>query len=366
MGRKRESTDRRIRRDLSRMGVGLLDVTGGASGRRAIERYHAVVDKLIEDSQVEALRALKERQLSLDELVDLDRRGMMTGTGVLAAVKLQRPFFAAWDAVAPRLASGRGGGAQRYAVTRTALERKGAPIIDGNTLVADLALPEKVDWRALMAQWGGSASDWMHVRRAVSRVLTVLLGDKYHPFRRQVVQLIPTLAEPSRVPDLSPERFWAVVKVAREDVRAAFVTLVATGMRVRSEYLRCTEANLKPDVKAVQVPGTKTEGSAAVVHVDPRLWTWVTAGIPATVQYKRLRELWVAACREAGVEGITLHDLRHCHGQWATDQGIALQRVADSLRHSNSQTTQRYARSTDTRAVSSAVADALEGGRADA
>jgi integrase len=365
MARKREATGRRIRRDLARMGVGVLDITSPATVRRAIERHHAIVDKLAEDSQVEVLRALRDRRISLDELVDLDRQGRLSGAGVLAAVQLQRPLFEAWAAAAERMGKSRPG-SRRYAGTFSALQRRGAPIITAETLIADLAVPERVNWQALREQWGGSPADWMHVRRAISRLLTILLGDKYHPFRRQVVQLIPTAPEPPRTPDLSPDRFWKIVEAAREDLRPALVCLVATGMRVQSEYLKCTADHLLPETKAVRVPGTKTEGSNAVIHVDERLWPWVVAAIPAPLAYKALRNQWQAACAKAGVQDVVLHDLRHCHAQWATDGGMALRKVADSLRHATTTTTERYARGKDTRDVSSAVADSLMEARPDA
>ena len=354
MSRPREHTGRRIRRDLTRMGVGVLQVTSPATSRRAIERHHAIVDRLIEDSQVEVLRAVKERRVSLDQLADLERRGMLTGAQVLASVQLQRPLFEALDGALE--AMGRNPvNRRRYQVSRVALERKGAPHITARTLVADLA---DVDWLALRESWGGSIADWMHLRRALSRMLTVLLGDKYHPFRRQVVQRIPWYKQPERTPDLSPARFWSIMEHTRDDARAAFVTLAATGMRV-GEYLRCTKDNLLPSVLAVKVPGTKTEGSAATISVDERLWPWVQAGIPAPLAYKRLRELWQEACAAAGVSGLVLHDLRHAHAQWATDEGVALSRVAGSLRHASTAVTERYARSADTRQVSSAVANVL-------
>lgn len=357
MARTREKSDRRIRRDLTRMGVGILQITSPATNRRAIERHHAIVDRLVEDSQVEVLRALIARRVSLDELVDLERQGRLTGAGVLASVQLQRPLFAAWDEVAARMGKGRQG-ARRYQTTRIALERKGAPQITAETRVADLGDPAKVDWEALRARWGGSGSDWNHVRRAISRLLTILLGHKLHPARGQIVALIPLAAEPHRVPDLSPARFWQIVRAARVDVQPALVTLAATGMRV-GEYLACTTDHLRPAIRALQVPGTKTEGSAAVITIDERLWPWVEAAVPPPLAYKRLRELFQEACRAVGADELVLHDLRHCHAQWATDAGVALKKVSGSLRHATTATTERYAQSADTRQVSSAVADAL-------
>jgi len=44
----------------------------------------------------------------------------------------------------------------------------------------------------------GRASDWNHLRRAVSRFLTLHLGDVYHPVRRVVVKAIPKRREQSK------------------------------------------------------------------------------------------------------------------------------------------------------------------------
>lgn len=150
-----------------------------------------------------------------------------------------------------------------------------------------------------------------------------------HPVRRAIVRAIPKRVAHARVPDLPPALFWRVVQAAPEYVRAAYVTLAATGLRV-GEYLVLTRDHLLPHMCSVNVPGTKTAGSAAVLRVDARLWPGVLAAVPAPVRYKWLRVHWKRAlvAAEAALD-LRLHDLRHCTGQ-ARGRGTARgERTAD-------------------------------------
>ena len=343
----------RIRFDLKRMGVGVLAITAPQRSQAALRKYYGVIQKLINDDQVDVLRALHTRRVNIASLVDLDRQGKLRGSEILALITRQQKLFEAWDGIADRL--GGPASSRRYAVTRLTLAKRYARFFPADLRIDDLA---RLPWDTIAAEWQGSASDWNHARKAISRLLTVLFDDKHHPFRRQVIAKIPPKPEPPRVPNISVTMFWAIVKEAREDVRPAFVTLVATGMRL-GEYLACSEKNLLEQIKAVSVPGTKTEGSAAVVAVDPRFWDWIKAGIPAPLQQKWLRIEWRRACKAAQAGDIRLHDLRHLHAQLASDHGESATAIASSLRHANVQMTMRYARTTDTRNVSRGVANRL-------
>lgn len=131
----------------------------------------------------------------MTEVYAADRQGQLdtlTGDRALLNAKL-------WDAVknwtptsAPAKQTRR-----RYATSFATLER--SAVLKADATVGDLA---GVDWRALGATWKGGASDWNHLRRAVSRFLSLYLGDVHHPMRRAVVKAIPTRKETSRVPDL--------------------------------------------------------------------------------------------------------------------------------------------------------------------
>jgi integrase len=346
---------RRIRRDLRRLGLGILQITSPATDQRKIAKHHAVVDSLIEDSQIAVLQALMEHRVTLDQLVEAQRQNELSGASVLISIAKREPLWEAMKKAIPQMGKG-SETRKRYDQTRRSLEKKAASILTSRATVGDLA---GVDWNRLRLEWGNSASDWMHLRRFVSAFLTKHLGDVYHPFRRQVMKGIPTAKEAERVPDLTPEMFWHIVAKAREHVRPAYVTLVLTGMRDRSEYLKCTKANLKPAIRAVQVPGTKTEGSVDTVYIEESMWPWIEAGIPSPLAYKRLRELWIEACDAAGVKGIRLHDLRHCHGQWATNEGVAESKVQSSLRHTSISTTRRYTKQKARGEVANAMSRAL-------
>jgi integrase len=55
------------------------------------------------------------------------------------------------------------------------------------------------------------------------------------------------------------------------------------------------------------------------------------------------RRVWVQAQKQAGLEGIRVHDMRHTHASWmANDPKMTLAMVRDRLGHANIATTSRY------------------------
>ena len=51
---------------------------------------------------------------------------------------------------------------------------------------------------------------------------------------------------------------------------------------------------------------------------------------------------WVPATRQAGLQGVRVHDLRHAHASWLLAGGADLKTVMDRLGHTQIQTTQKY------------------------
>ncbi|RTL04101.1 MAG: hypothetical protein EKK62_17040 [Acidimicrobiia bacterium] len=340
----------RIRRDLRRIGLGMLQISAHTTNQREYERRNAVVGKLIDDAQVDVLRALQAGRVTIEQLVDLDRRNEMRGSQIMGTVAMKRSLWEAWEEMA-ETAGRKPETGKRYLVSMRQLQA----LLPASANVGELLV---TDWARLSKEWARSPSDWNHVRRAVSRLLSVVLGDKYHPMRREIVARIPILKENQRVPDLSPAVFWRIVGHAREDVRPVFVALVATGLRVRTEFLRMDATNLLPATKQLRVPEEGKTGQRTV-SVPAEAWEYVKAAIPSPLQYKRLRALWQAACKAAGVDGVVLHDLRHAHAQWATDMGAQLTQVQQQMGHSTPLMTARYARQRDAKASASAVGRAL-------
>ncbi len=345
----------RIRRDLARLGLGNLQITSKASTHRLYSQHVAVIDELIADSQVGVLKALLEKRITLDQLVELKRQKALSGSGVLANLALREPLWTAIDATIPRMGKATDT-RKRYKQTAKSLKDRATKFIPATAKVGDLLA---VDWQTLQSEWNRSGSDWMHVRRFVSAFLTKYLGDVYHPFRRQVVTHIPTMEENERVPDLSPEMFWKIIEKAPEYVRPAFLTIVLTGMR-RGEYLRVTRDHLMPATLSVKIPGTKSKASRGTVKIDEEMWPWVDSGIPSPRKYKALLRIWRKACGDAGAGRLWLHDMRHALGQWATDAGVPENKVQDALRHSSPLMTRRYTRQKSRGEVAHAVAGQLK------
>jgi integrase len=382
-------------------GVGRINRSSGTTKVKEFQRRDQLLTELFEHAQLDALRAFKRGDVSIEELLEAKRQGRLTSAALVSDIALRANLWTKLDEIYPAVDRDQKT-AHRYRVSVEGFKRKAQPIIGAGARVSDL---ERVDWLELQRQWGASAADWNHLRRMLSSALTQLLGDVYHPFRRAVVKAIPIAAEQSRTPDLTPEIFWRIVAAAPQHVQSAFVTLIATGMRV-GEYLACTRDHLMPLTFAINVPGTKTDESAATVYVDESLWPWVLAGVPSPVGYKWLRDYWIRACvavgagryvptgktrrvrkklergqvytrvghREQGETerevtyvdepitryvGLRIHDLRHAFAQLASDAGESTARIQAALRHAGPEMTRRYEMQKARKDVAAAVGGAL-------
>lgn len=368
------TTHPRIRSDLRRMGVGNVQISTRARTLREHHRRVALFDELVEQGQVALLKALVAGTLSWEELIDHKRRNSgRVGADALGDVALHRELWAVVSELAPSLGK-QDSTRKRYALSLRTAAKLPAGLWPATPMrVRDL---EDVEWATLRARWPGrSAADWNHLGRAVRALLTAYVG-KTSPFRERTMKRFPWEVEQERVADLTPEVFWRVMAASPEALRPVWMTLVVTGMRVRSEYLRSTPAALMPNIHAVRVPGTKTAASLGVVAVHETLWPWVVAAIPSPLRYKWLRIHWCRACvkagagqwtapleeedgastqPESGYTGLRMHDLRHALGQWATDQGVPTNVVQDQLRHQTEAMTRRYSRMANSRKVANAI-----------
>jgi integrase len=368
------------------MGLGVVQIVTKAKTEREHQRRVVMFDALVEDSQVEVLRALIEGRVSWEELRDAQRRKDLQGTSILATVALERPLVAAVAETVPKMGKAQAT-TDRYEDSLNALIAQTlVPWPREPMRVKDLV---DVAWPKLAALWvapkaeggaGKSSGDWNRLVAAVSRFLSIYLadpkrqpkGNKYHPFRLELMAKIEKLAEVERVPDLTPDVFTAIVRKLPEHIRPCVYTLLLTGFRDRSEYLRCTEENKMPATTQVRIYDRKTH-KWRVIAIDPEFWPWVDAGIPSPVQYKALRRYWIQACIAVGVgarpvdadgtvgeyRGLRMHDLRHALGQWTHDAGVPLSQIKEQLRHATLAMSERYSRTTSTRRVAQAMGDIL-------
>lgn len=402
----------RIRRQVP--GIGFVQLATGARSKRDHERRVVLFDELVEDSQLGVITALLADEITWEELIEARRRDELKGGAIIGNIALARPLWSSIAKTLPRMGRAKAT-RDRYGVSFAALERQ--TLVPWPRPVATLRVRDlrELDWNALCEAWvkpkaeggaGKSAADWNHVMRAVLAFLSRYLKSELHPFRLEVREQLHKLAEEQRVPDLSPALFRRILDASAEHVRPIFITLLLTGMRDRSEYLRCRAEHKLAGIHAVRLPGTKTELSKRVVAVDPEDWPWIDAAIPSPLGYQQLQRHWHRACVAVGAgayvatgatrrirtklaagqvytrvghrdvgqrehavayelvpvmryAGLRLHDLRHALGQWAHDAGEPLSRIKETLRHTTLAMTERYARTGATRQVSSAVGKLL-------
>lgn len=325
--------------------VGRLAIATGATTRAAFQNVVACLDRLAERGRLDVLGALKARRVSVAQVLDADRRDALDDLlASLTPCPADAPLWVAvWAWLAPAKGlKDRDSTMLRYATSWTKLER--ANVLPKDAPVSALA---SVDWATIRKTWNGSATDWNHAARAVSRFLTLHMGDKYDPMRRAILSGIKKLPVRSRVPDLDVPTFWRVVDKAPEHVRASFVCIVALGLRV-GEYLRLAEHHLHPITRTVSVPGSKTAESSATLPVAEAAWPWVLRAVPAPVDYYHLRAAWKRALAAAEADtSLRLHDLRHLTAQLLVNAGQSEASVQVTMRHATASMTRLYATQRD-------------------
>lgn len=343
------------RLDLVFPGLGRFALASGVTTKKELEDRKAMLRELYRAGDWDVLRDLQARRFTLPQLY-AHYRAQTVGQ-LSAEVVLTQELAAAVTAWLPGSAKAKGT-RTRYAVSWRALER--ARILPTRASIRDLA---RVDWEQLQASWPGGPYDWRHLRGFISHFLADVLGSVHHPFRTQIMAAFPVGAVPEpRVPDLTPEVFWQIVRAMPEHTRAVPVALVLTGMRV-GELLACTDTDLQPLTSSVRIPGQDfrtgdRKSQAAVQPVDPSMWGWIKAAIPFTLSYWALIDHWRQARAQFGVTA-TLHDLRHCHGQWLVGAGRPEAAVQKSLRHKTATMTRRYTVQVDRGVNAAAIAEIL-------
>ena len=127
--------------------------------------------------------------------------------------------------------------------------------------------------------------------------------------------------------------------------------LLLTGCR-KNEIVRLRWEEVKDD--SLELRDSKTGPRTVMLNgpardiVERRMeqgvgpWVFPSVNDPSRAQYHGL-PLWYAVRREAGIEDVRLHDLRHTVASQAVMNGVSLPVVARLLGHSNVRMTMRYA-----------------------
>jgi integrase len=170
-----------------------------------------------------------------------------------------------------------------------------------------------------------------------------------------------------KYPETKRERFLSTEEFGRlgqtlEDLEAAgsvapWTTsavwlLIYTGARL-NEVLTLKWQHVDLERGLLLLPDSKTgrktvylnPPALAVLHKVPRIEgnSYVICGGKAGCHLVNLEKPWRAIRRQAGLEDVRLHDLRHTYASIAAGAGMSLPIIGKLLGHSQPQTTARYA-----------------------
>lgn len=325
-----------------RKGFGRITRSSGSKTVAGWKLATATLDQLWSRGNHVVLRALQAGQMSMAEILSAENDRAF-GRGDPIDVLTKRKLV--WKTIDAWLSGDLSVTDRRYQMSLQKLRRVAA--LPKNATLHDLAT---IDWRALRTVKDAdgwpvfkSAADWNHLRRAVSRFLTVALDDVYHPFRRAILKRIPRAKESPREVPFTAADLWALVAHVPDYVGPSIVTLAVTGMRL-GEYLRVTPAHLMPTDHAIRVPGTKTKASKATVVVGEGLWPWIERAVPSPLRAKWLRTHFKRAAKEIGRPELVLHDLRHATAVFALAGAAPINAVRDLMRHESAGQSMDYAK----------------------
>jgi integrase len=142
--------------------------------------------------------------------------------------------------------------------------------------------------------------------------------------------------------------------VIGEHAAAALRLLIFTGARLR-EILHLKWEHVDFDRGLLLLPESKTGKKTIVLNAPalailaglPRVGAYVIASESAGTALERpradLKRPWASISRQAGLDGVRLHDLRHNFAAFGAGGGMGLPIIRKLLGHTQPQTTARYA-----------------------
>ena len=342
-------------------GIGRIQAKAWTLSRRTFEARDRLLLTLYEEADLETLQGLKAGRVTIVEVLHArKRKTALDVTGQMGAplwptvertLSQQAKRAVTLDRRTPHVT------VEGYRKSWKAL--RAANVLPVAPKVAELL---HVDWEAVERHWGRSPAHWNQLRRAVSRMLTLHLGE-HHAQRVALMASIPRRVEVPREPDLSPEAFVSALEALSPHLRAPIVFLVGSGLR-RTEAWQVRPDDLRHATHSIRVrpragERLKNDASHGYIAIEPALWPWVTAAVPMPVTAPYLLERWQAACQAVGAEPTTLHDLRHCFGQWAANAGVDEGEIQKQLRHKTRFMTAIYTARKNRAKAAAAVGHAL-------
>lgn len=363
MKKRAETIKQRIDRNVP--GIGRVVIRTGA---RTIAEHRARValfDRLIEAGQVETIKLKVDGQISWAELRQAQRKNRLHSDTLAADVALARNLWVAIAATLKRMGKGQST-RDRYELAFAQLKKHAVDFLPAGALVKDLKALEWSD--VFLALHSLSPASRNRVRSALSAFLTVFLGDKFHPFRRDVMRVMGGMEDEQTPPkEITVEEFWTNLGATDEAIQPIVLTLAGSGLRI-GEYLLCDEFSAKR-LPVIWIPGGKTGADETVIadallpyarqaipcNIAPR--PEVHRGVQFDARYKRIWKAMRAASKSTGIDW-SPHYLRHLYAKLATDE-LPQVLAQQGLRHATGAMTAHYAKRKTTSQVANVVGKAL-------
>lgn len=292
------------------------------------------------DGRLDVVRALVEGSLGWGELYTAQREGRLDHAADL--LKLKRSLRECVNTLFPESCEGT---PKRYRVSFLKLLR----LLPGEPTVETLLT---LDWEALRGHYR-SGSDWNHGRRAVSRLLSLLVG-KAHPIRSRAIARIPIRQEAERVPDISQADLKRFLACAPTWLRPIILFLLGTGVR----YGEFKAGRLVGDTF---VCGTKTDASRRTIPLAKALVPIAQQALANRKSDVTIRRAWTKARFAADLPDLRRHDLRHVAAQLLDEAGRPLSSIQATLGHATISQTAKYAKQRLRKADSEALAGQIQG-----
>jgi len=151
---------------------------------------------------------------------------------------------------------------------------------------------------------------------------------------------------------LATEKEREAARLARRKWTRAIQLLLLTGAR-KNEILRLRWAEFDRETHCLMLGDSKTGaktiplGDAAIAILeactdDADGSTWVFPSTKTDGPLVGLQKVWEAVCEAGGLEGVTIHSLRHTFASKAANEGPSLYLASKLLGHADVKTTQGY------------------------
>lgn len=251
-------------------------------------------------------------------------------------------------------------------------EEHGAEIVGKETLA--LNINHLLDWwqgRPVSDVNKAACHDYAKWRRergirdgTIRRELSVLSAAIGHAHKSSRLDIRPHVWMPSPAPAkdrwLTRSEAAALLRAARAEPQARghlplFILLALYGAARSGAILslKWTQVDLERRTIDWNEPGRKrTTKGRAVITMPDRLWSALKRVKRADIGHVihidgkpvgSIKKGFAAACRKAGLVGVSPHTLRHTAATWAAQRKAPMWQIAGYLGHSQSRTTELYA-----------------------